>query len=135
ASVSPAALARAAVSGPRSSDAHSTVWPRPARHCATAAPICPGCSTPITSLLTGQVSRSRPRAPIMWWQAVRPLPGDLAGGVGAVGDRGEPVSFEDAEDVGAAVLRSLAARIRDNERLAARARPEDVLPAGRGRET
>ena len=42
ASVSPAAAARAAVSGPRPADAHSTVCPRPVRHRPTAAPISPG---------------------------------------------------------------------------------------------
>src|SRR5580692_1788409 len=45
--VSPAAAARAAVAGLRPSGTHSTRCPAPARHCPTAAPISPGCSSPI----------------------------------------------------------------------------------------
>src|SRR5262249_33553763 len=52
ASLSPAALARAAVAALRPSDAHSTVCPRPVRQCPAAAPISPGCSRPITCVLT-----------------------------------------------------------------------------------
>src|SRR5215831_14072815 len=44
----PAAAARSAVAGLRPADAHSTVSPRLVRHAPTAAPISPGCSTPIT---------------------------------------------------------------------------------------
>src|SRR5215470_12033848 len=48
----PAAAARSAVVGLRPADAHSTVSPRWVRQAPTAAPISPGCSTPITFLST-----------------------------------------------------------------------------------
>src|SRR5437667_3290404 len=51
-SLIPAASARAAVAGLRPADAHSTVSPHWLRQPPTAAPISPGCSTPITFLST-----------------------------------------------------------------------------------
>src|SRR5215831_4723388 len=48
----PAAAARSAVAGLRPADAHSTVSPRWVRQAPTAAPISPGCSTPIRFLST-----------------------------------------------------------------------------------
>ena len=45
--VSPAASARSLVAAPRPSGSHSTWCPAPARHFPTAAPISPGCSSPI----------------------------------------------------------------------------------------
>src|SRR5581483_11986805 len=45
--VSPAASARSLVATPRPSGTHSTRCPAPARHLPTAAPISPGCSSPI----------------------------------------------------------------------------------------
>src|SRR5690349_23537639 len=58
------------------------------------------------------------------------LPGDLEESalVGAVGDRGEHVPGEDAEDVARAVAPRLAAGVPDDERLAARACPQHLLP-------
>src|SRR5215467_13712132 len=57
----PAAAARSAVAGLRPADAHSTVSPRWLRQPPTAAPISPGCSTPITFLSTiASGDKSRP---------------------------------------------------------------------------
>src|SRR6202034_351825 len=66
-SVRPASLALTAVSGPRASEAHSTRWPAPVRHRPTAAPISPGCSSPITVALSLVMSECD--------MAVRPRPG------------------------------------------------------------
>src|SRR5215469_18639146 len=60
----PAAAARSAVAALRPADAHSTVSPRWLRQPPTAAPISPGCSTPIRFLSTiasGHKSRPCPR--------------------------------------------------------------------------
>ena len=45
--VSPAASARSLVAALRPSGTHSTRCPAPARHFPIAAPISPGCSSPI----------------------------------------------------------------------------------------
>jgi len=58
ASSRPAALARPAVSGPRPCDAHSTTCPASVRHRPTAAPISPGCSSPITLALGMSMAES-----------------------------------------------------------------------------
>ena len=47
--VSPAAAARSLVAALRPSGTHSTRCPAPARHCPTAAPISPGCRSPIVT--------------------------------------------------------------------------------------
>ena len=57
AGVSPAAAARSRVAGPRPAGTHSTWYPRPVRQAATAAPISPGCSSPIGVSLIRPVSR------------------------------------------------------------------------------
>src|SRR5262249_52882993 len=59
---SPAASARATVAALRPADAHSTVSPRLLRQPPTAAPISPGCSTPITfsSTITSGTSLTHP---------------------------------------------------------------------------
>src|SRR5580700_1613163 len=47
--LSPAAVARAALAALRPSGTHSTRCPAATRHCPTAAPISPGCSSPIVA--------------------------------------------------------------------------------------
>src|SRR5262245_21236511 len=151
ASFSAAALARSAVAALRPSDAHKTVYPRLVRHRPTAAPISPGCSSPITCMFT-HTSVAQRAAPVpgragIGWQAPRqpsdarspvPQPGRLPGGleepVGAVGDRRELAPGQDAQDVRAAVRVLLAPGVGDDQGAAIGAGPEDVLPADRGAE-
>src|SRR6266702_3559317 len=58
--VSPAAAARSLVAALRPAGAHSTWYPAPARHCPTAAPISPGCRSPIvTSPMLPYIIRCR----------------------------------------------------------------------------
>src|SRR5580693_345087 len=102
AAVSPAAAARAWVAGPRPAGTHSTWYPRPVRQAATAAPISPGCSSPISVSLIRPVSRGAVpgRGP---GPALRPLPGRIeAQPVEAVpaGQRPEPVTVQHAEHYG-----------------------------------
>src|SRR5580704_6160547 len=99
AAVSPATAARAWVAGPRPAGTHSTWYPRPVRQAATAAPISPGCSSPISVSLTRPVSRGAGpgRGP---GPALRPLPGrkdaQLAQ-AGLAGQRRVPVTVQHAE--------------------------------------
>src|SRR5215471_16665783 len=63
------------------------------------------------------------------------LPGEPGGGVGTVGDRGELVPGQDAQDVPAAAVGVLLAPgVGDDQGPAVRAGPEDLLPADRGAE-
>ena len=56
AAVSPAASARAALAGLRPAASQSTSCPAAVRHCPTAAPISPGCSSPIVVSLMSPLS-------------------------------------------------------------------------------
>src|SRR5579875_2067129 len=78
ASAMPAARARAAVSGERSWEAQSTSWPASARHRATALPISPGWSSPMTS--PSMVTSVAPGAAAWWLSRGRcPAPAAAAG--------------------------------------------------------
>src|SRR5215813_3344157 len=111
ASFSPAALARSAVAALRPSDAHKTVYPRLVRQRPTAAPISPGCSSPITCMFT-HTSVAQRAVPVPGWARIGwqapgqpsdarpqpdPLPGSLKEPVGAVRDRRELVPGQDAQ--------------------------------------
>src|SRR5690348_10421986 len=87
---SPASAARSLVAALRPSGAHSTRCPAPARHCPTAAPISPGCSSPIV------------RSPM--------LPISPAAGVGC--DRGYPPGQRRSPSMTTASLISPSARCR-----------------------
>src|SRR5437016_11183276 len=63
------------------------------------------------------------------------LPGEEGAEVGTVGDRGEFVPGQDAQDVGTRAVAGLpAARVGDDQGVAVRPGPEDLLPAGGGAE-
>src|SRR5205823_6666356 len=153
-SLIPAASARAAVAGLRPADAHSTVSPHWLRQPPTAAPISPGCSTPITfsstftsatSLTHAAKARTGPQAPggtctfgkaFSLPNAARPsgicrratgfrlLPRDLVG-LRSPGKRREPASGQNSGH--ARTL--LPAGVNDDQRAARRTGPQDILPA------